>query len=103
LIAVRRAGSGVDESPDAGLFSINEKIERAINADAVRFDRILDRTRHTRQSRLMKHNLCVLDSLFYESIVIYIALDEIEVTGDLFEVFAKAGRQIVDHADPRST
>src|SRR5207248_8841058 len=98
-VPVYRRARGDDDPPHALVARGEEDVQRALDVDGARRQRVLHRARHRRQRALVEDDLDAARRRVHALVAPELALDELDVALDVREVVAAAGREVVEDAD----
>src|SRR2546423_850826 len=95
--AVDRGARREDDAPDVLVAWGEEDVERALDVDGARGERILDRARHRAERAEMEDGLDAAPRRVDALVAAQLALDDLDV--ELFEVVSAARGEVVEDAD----
>ena len=87
------------DAPDPLVPGSEQHVERALDVDRGRRQRVLHRARHGAQRALVEDDLDAADGRVHALVRAEVALDHLDVPPELCEVRPAAGREVVQHAD----
>ena len=87
------------DAPDALVAGGEQHVERALDVDGGRRQRVLHRARNGAERALVEDDLDAADGRVHALVRAEVALDDLDVPSELREVRPAAGREVVEHAD----
>ena len=96
-VAVDRRGGRRDDARDARVARGEQNVQRSLDVDRRRGERVLHRARHGAERSLVEDDLDALDGRVDALVGAEVALDHLDVVEELGEVLAAAGGEVVEH------
>jgi hypothetical protein len=97
-VAVDRRAAGEDHAANTTIARRLEDVQRAVHSHLVRRDRIFHRSRNRWQRSLVEDHIHPLHRLANDMIGTDIPFDLLDPVGDITNIIALAGREIIEHA-----
>ena len=98
-VAVDRRRGSEDDTPDALVSRREKDVERSLDVDGTRRQRIVHGARNGRQRPEVEDDLGPADGVVDALVAAQVAFDDLDVVLEPFEVGTPAGGEVVEHPD----